>query len=140
MRNRIKITVLVLLLVMVAVSYGLYQYTRKPADIRGLSPEIEIEAVDLVKEFKNDEAAATSSYVDEILLVRGEVSGIQTASSGQVTIFLEAKDPLSSVTCSFYGDETIDQKKIIPGKELKVKGKCTGMLSDVIINKCSVVE
>jgi hypothetical protein len=47
---------------------------------------------------------------------------------------------MAAVTCSFYSEEAGNIKKINPGDEVTVKGKCTGKLMDVVLNKCSLVK
>ena len=137
---RTRILVLFLLLVSAAAGFGWYQYTRKPVDIRTLSPDIKIEAKDLVNEFRNNETQANKKFIDKILLVYGKVTNVETDINGQVTLFLDGNDPLCAVICSFSKDETITSGDKVQGTELSIKGKCTGMLMDVILNECSVVK
>lgn len=137
---RTRILVLFLLLVSAAVGFGWYQYTREPVDIRTLSPDIKIEAKDLVNEFRNNETEANKQFVDKILLVNGKVTNVETDANGQITLFLDGNDPLSAVVCSFSKDETITSGDKVQGTELSIKGKCTGMLMDVILNECSIVK
>jgi hypothetical protein len=71
--------------------------------------------------------------------VAGTVTGIQTDSSGQATVSLQTNDLLAAVTCSFYQDDA-GVKKIKAGSAVRIKGVCTGMLTDVVLNKCSLAE
>jgi len=65
---------------------------------------------------------------------------MQTDAQGKTTISLDTGDPMAAVTCSFYNEETAAVKQINKGSRVHVKGICTGMLSDVILNKCSLVK
>lgn len=138
MRSWKKIITALIILALAAGSYGWYQYQKAPPDIRKESG-VEITAVELLKEFQQNETAANAKYVDKVLVVTGTVTGMQTDSSGQATVFLQTNDLLSAVTCSFYKDDE-GVKKLNTGSAARIKGVCTGMLSDVVLNKCSLAD
>ncbi|GAA3937768.1 hypothetical protein GO495_11685 [Chitinophaga oryziterrae] len=133
------ITILVIL-VIAGGAYGWYLYNKKPADIRKQTNCIELKATALAEAFNQDEAVANRLYVEKVLIVSGKVSNVQVDNAGHATVFLETGDPLSSITCGFYDDETGSVKKMVPGTIVRVKGNCTGKLVDVILNKCSLAE
>jgi hypothetical protein len=139
MRSWKKIIAALLILALAGGSYGWYQYQKAPPDIRKEKGGIEITAIDLLKEFQQNETASNTKYVDKVLVVTGMVTEVQTDSSGQATVYLQTNDLLSAVTCSFYqNDESIN--KVKAGSPARIKGVCTGMLSDVVLNKCSLAE
>lgn len=139
MRSWKKIIAAMLILALAGGSYGWYQYQKAPPDIRKEKAGIEIAAVELLKEFQQNESACNTKYVDKVLIVTGTVTEVQTDSSGQATVYLQTNNLLSAVTCSFYqNDESI--KKIKTGSPARIKGVCTGMLTDVVLNKCSLAE
>jgi hypothetical protein len=140
MKNWKKIIVTVVILVLLAVSYGWFLYTKKTVDTRKQTADIELRSVDLLSAFKMDESAASRKYIDKVLIVSGKVMTVQVTTNGQATLILNAEDPFSSVTCSFYSDGAASVKTIMPGTMVRVKGMCTGILSDVILNKCSLVK
>lgn len=139
MRSWKKIVTGVILLALVGAGYGWYAFQKAPPDIREQKAGIEITAIDLLKAFQQDEMAANAKYVDQVLMVTGTVTGIQTDSSGQATVSLQTNDLLAAVTCSFYQDDE-GVKKIKAGSPARIKGVCTGMLTDVVLNKCSLVQ
>lgn len=134
-----KIVGFVLLIAVIAGSYGLYLYTKKPPDTRKMKARADISAKQLLEEFKTDETKAGEKYIDKVIIVSGTVGTIEK-KPGQATLTFRSDDPLSSVVCSFYSDELKSLEGLAEGKEIRVKGNCTGMLSDVILNKCSVVD
>ena len=139
MRSWKKIVTVVIILALAGAGYGWYSYQKAPPDIREQKAGIEITAVDLLKAFQQNEMAANAKYVDKVLIVAGTVTDIQTDSSQQATVSLQTNDPLAVVTCSFYqNDEGV--KKIKASSPARIKGVCTGMLADVVLNKCSLVE
>ena len=139
MRSWKKIITAMIILALAGGSYGWYQYQKAPPDIRKEKGGVEITAVELLKEFQQNETASNTKYVDRVLVVTGTVTGVQTDSSGQVTVYLQTNDLLSAVTCSFYKDDE-GIKKINTGSVARIKGVCTGMLTDVVLNKCSLAE
>jgi hypothetical protein len=139
MRSWKKIVTAMVILALAAAGYGWYLYQKAPPDIRKEKGGIEITSVDLLKAFQENETAANAKYVDKVLIVSGTVTGIQTDSSGQATVSLQTNDMLAAVTCSFYQDAE-GVKKITTGSAVRIKGVCTGMLTDVVLNKCSLVE
>jgi hypothetical protein len=139
MRSWKKIVTGILLLALAAAGYGWFLYQKPPPDVREQKAGIEIAAVELLKAFQQDETAANAKYVDKVLIVSGTVASVQTDSSGQATLSLQTNDLLAAVTCSFYQDDE-GVKKIKAGSMARIKGICTGMLADVVLNKCSIVE
>ena len=139
MRSWKKIITALIILALAAGSYGWYQYQKAPPDIRKEKAGVQITAVELLKEFQQNETAASTKYVDKVLVVTGTVTDVQTDTSGQATVFIQTNDLLSAVTCSFYKDDE-GVKKINTGSTVSIKGVCTGMLTDVVLNKCSLAE
>jgi len=117
--------------------YGIYLYNEKPADTRDENADFEISATNLVKEFSTSEETATKKYVDKILIVTGPIKEVNNLAS---TLFLDGSDPLITITCSFYVDESDQLKKLKPGDAIQVKGKCTGKLIDIVMNNCTLTN
>jgi len=132
-----KAVIFVVIVVTLGGFYGVYQYKKKPTDTHDERADFEIKAIDLVKEFSKNESAGTKKYVDRILIVTGRVREVDTASS---TLFLDGSDPLVSITCSFYANETKQLQKLQPGDSVQVKGKCTGKLIDIVMNNCIIIN
>ncbi len=127
----------VILVAIIAGGYGIYLFNKEPVDTRDYSADFEIDASDLINEFSQNEELATKKYSDKILIVTGPIKEINAGSS---TLFLDASDPISSITCSFYANEVNVFKKLKLGDVIHVKGKCTGKLIDVVINNCSITN
>ena len=135
-----KILLGTFIMAMAAACYGFYLYHKKPADIRTLSANYELTASKIVADFNADETSANAKYLDKVISVKGNVADIKIDTTGQATVFLNSDDPLASVTCSFYEDEAVSAKALQKSKEVIIKGKCTGKLMDVVLNKCSIIK
>ncbi len=134
-----KILLGILLVAIAAASYGFYLYNKKPADVRMLTASYELTAAALLADFNKDETAANIKYLDKVIAVSGKVLEIKLEpATGEATVILDAGDPLAAITCSFYNDETASVKKLSQGDIVVIKGKCTGKLMDVVLNKCSI--
>ena len=127
-------------IILACFGYGFYMYKKKPADIRKEPALYQLSAASLVAEFNKDESAANSKYLDKVIAVKGKIADIKTDSAGQATVFLDSGDLMAAVTCSFYQDETPAAKALRQGNEVTIKGKCTGKLMDVVLNKCSITK
>ncbi|MBZ4189015.1 OB-fold putative lipoprotein [Niabella beijingensis] len=134
------VLLLLLIIIVLGAGYAYYQYNRKPADIKTAEAEIRTGAGELIAAFNNDEATANKKYVEKIIAVTGKITDIQIDTAGQATVFLDSGDPLASVTCSFYDTEAAAVKDLSAGRQVTIKGVCTGKLMDVVLNKCSIVQ
>ena len=136
-----KIVAAIMLIAIGAAAYGFYLYNKKPADVRTLTADFVLPATTLVADFNTNEAEANRKYLDKVLAVKGKIAEIKIdPATGQTTITLDTGDPLAAVTCSFYNEEATSVKKLTQGTEVVVKGKCTGKLMDVVLNKCSIEQ
>ena len=90
-----------------------------------------ITAAALVNDYTNNEDTANVRYLDKTLVVTGKVTetGI-TQDSSQQTITLESGNLMSNVYCTMRKGESIAD---VTGKEIKIRGICKGILSDVIV-------
>lgn len=134
-----KVLAALLLVVVLIAAVIAYFYYKKPADIRQSAAHYETTASDLLAAFNNNEATANARYLDKVVTVEGAISKIDL-DGGNPTVFLETGDPMASVTCSFYETEIAALKNLKAGTTIKVKGVCTGILMDVVLNKCSIVD
>lgn len=129
----------VLLLILLAIAgYAYYQYNKKPTDVKQADAQYTIAANALVQEYDNEEAA-NAKYLDKIITVSGHVAEV-TTDAGSATVILKSDDPMAAVTCSFYDSEVEKVKPLQTGDAVTIKGQCTGKLSDVVLNKCSMVK
>lgn len=105
-------------------------------DIRFSSkPDYVMDAKDLTEAFKINEAEANNLYLEKIISVSGIVESI-SEDSMEITVYLKEKDAVSGVICSF--DRDTDVSGIMEGTRVQIKGRCSGYLLDVILNKCSI--
>ena len=134
-----KISLLIVfVLAQAGVLTGIYMYNRQHTDLQGSEPDFIVTAADLLKEFEGDESAANARYLNKVIEVSGTVGTVRTGDGNIPSITLETGNPMSSVICTFSpATKSTDFKQ---GKEITVRGECSGFLMDVLLNNCIVVR
>lgn len=130
------------LIVIIVSAIGIYLYNKPHADISKMKPDFVIDATVLFKEFESNEALAGQKYIDKILLVEGVLVEMSHNSDGSVVLSLE--DFLFGVSCSIDSSNAVLSTNMIdqlsPGDYISVKGQCDGMLTDVKLSHCILVD
>jgi hypothetical protein len=127
---------------LIALLIGIYLFNKPQPGITKQKTEYIVDALSLMTEYRLDEEKANAKYLGKILEVSGEVMAIESSMDGSVSYSLE--DPLFGVTCTINGTEQeamqgrgIEVKK---GTLVTMKGRCDGVLTDVRISDCVVME
>jgi len=135
MKKKIFISgIIFIILFAVATWYYVFEYSkihhRNVADEKGIT----IEATVLVRDFQKDETTANAKYLNKAVEVIGNLAEINKDQAGNTTLTLKSDDPLSYVFCTLKTKEALHVKD----SSMKVKGICTGFLSDVVINEAII--
>lgn len=135
-----KVVWLILTLIIVGIIVGsiiwIYAFQKSDLSVVSRKVDYELKSSDLLKNFINNEDSANKVFLDKIILVDGVIDKI-TEDSLSISVYLKNPMEDSGVMCGF-NKSTIDKSKFNPGKEVKIKGLCTGYLMDVVLNKCSL--
>ncbi|HEU5147015.1 MAG TPA: hypothetical protein VFT90_09880 [Chryseosolibacter sp.] len=123
----------VLLLMIVIAGYMIVNKPHRSVDVDEFIP---IGARRLYMAFRSNEALANGVYLDKVVQVDGSVSAVLANQDGEQVVLLEGGDDLYGISCSMV-EETADIK---PGMSVKIKGICTGYLSDVIVVRGRLVK
>lgn len=108
------------------VAYRLYN---KPHRSVEEEPYVSVSAYELFSAFEANEAEANKRFLDKVVQVDGTVSEILSNQDGESVLLLKTGDPLFGISCTIKGGIA----DIKPGTPVKVKGICTGYLSDVVL-------
>ena len=139
MKTSIKIALFVVFFIALAgILAALYIYNQKQPDTAKARPDFTITAVQLQKDFEDNEKKASSMYIDKILEVSGTIASIKQVHHNAVNISLFTGSDVLSVICTF--PEIDDLSRYKPGDKIILMGKCSGMLLDVLLNNCSVIK
>lgn len=102
-------------------------------------PMIEVNAYDLMKEYKENEVAADQKYKGKVFKVTGVVENIGTDILDDVYITLETEDGFYSIQCYFSKQSEIDKvASLQKGQQITLEGRCSGMTLNVIMKNCEI--
>lgn len=142
MKKSRVILILVITVLLVGGAIGFYLYNKPPAKTSNQKAVATVTASELYNAFETDEEKANSTYLGKIIEVEGSVAGVSTNENGQSV--LQLNNQLFGVSCSFEDDFFASHKQVITGfKEgdlVKLKCKCDGMLTDVVLTQCVLIK
>ncbi|MDB5252039.1 MAG: hypothetical protein JWP27_1208, partial [Flaviaesturariibacter sp.] len=128
-----RILLLVFLVVAAIVAlYGYREYNRKNVDLTDVQPTVQANAASLIKAFESDTAAATRTYVNQVIEVTGQVKNIDK-DGNPVVIFLGADNSMSSVKCSMDSSHAASYDAVAKGATVTIKGTCTGYQAEELL-------
>lgn len=132
-----KILILLIVLAIVGAGYGYYMYNKPVESLKSKDADITVSADQLIRDYETDEKAANEKYLGKVVLVSGKITEI-TNEEGKKKVSLESSNPISAVICEMEENKTTESLKA--GDNIKVKGMCSGYLSDVILVQSLVIN
>lgn len=118
------------------VAILIMQIWRGPGSIYDEEPDFRKTASELYEEFENNEKAALKKYTDKIILVEGRVS--KSVETGEGATLILSSGGMGGVNCSM--GEWPRGNLAIEGDLVRIKGRCTGFLMDVLLKDCRMIE
>ena len=116
-----------------------YVIYNKPAEKKITAAADEsMKATELYSAFENNEDNANQRFLNKVIQVTGIVNNISPSGTSGMTVLLSTGNEMSSISCEF--SDTSGIKNISEGQQIRVKGKCTGLLMDVILVQCSIQD
>ena len=132
-----KILIIVLILAAGAASYGYYLYNKPRSGVSEMKTAYVTDAKSLFSEFSTDENSANAKYLGKAIEVSGMVRSVDIDDRGTMNVAIET-DEMGAVNCQF---EKKDQMpEVTAGKNVKIKGVCSGFLLDVVLVDCEIVN
>ena len=135
-----RILYVLLGLILVIGLAGLIIWNLPKTSIENKSSDITIASAELSKIYTEDENAGNTRFIDKIVAVEGTIEDISTDENGATVFLLQGVDMTSGVLCTLDASQTAKANTKKAGDTVKLKGKCTGMLMDVVLNKCFLLE
>ncbi len=130
-----------LVLLISGILAGLYLYNKQHKDLSKVDADYIMEAHQLADAFVTDEKAASEKYINKVIEVTGLVSSVEFGSADStLSITLTGNGDNSDIICTFNGITEKSQVSYKDGERLTVRGECSGMLMDVLLNNCAVVS
>ena len=143
-KARKNILISLLLIIVVAASFGYYMFSKGPRDVKH-STAIEINATALYDEFSKDSTTALKKYADKILLVNGEITSISLNQKKEQIILLKTGVDEASINCTL--EEEAGNIKV--NDKINIKGICSGIgqgdadlgiQADVYLTRCFLIK
>ena len=121
----------ILSVLIIAAGIAGWSYVNRPAAKVEDATAIAVSAEELTTAYSSNEAAANKKYLNQAIKATGVVAEVSKNQDGKTVLLLQSEDPLSGVQCTLR-----DQAVVEPGKEVTVKGFCTGYTLVVLLSDC----
>jgi predicted histidine transporter YuiF (NhaC family) len=115
-------------------------YNKPHENIKRTSPAYEMAASEIYAAYEEDESTANEKYLDKVISVSGEVLQSKTTEEGIVSVTLDGGAMLGGVICQLDELSEHSRTEFEVGEKATFKGKCTGMLMDVVLVRCVEVN
>ncbi len=132
-----KIIIPLIILGLIAGGIGFYMYNKPVASLEKKKADVTITAEQLLADYEENEQTANDKYLGKVVEVSGKVAQV-TTDNGKDKVLFETSNPISMVIAEL--DEGNSATGLQVGEQAKVKGMCSGYLSDVILVRSTIVE
>ena len=125
---------LVTLFILAVIAAGIYWYvaTEKFADTKDRKAAYTVNAIDFIREFEKDAAAANQKYRDKIITVNGRVSQIEAADT-TMNIKMMDSTTNSFIIFAFQEQHISEPKTVKVGDSVSLKGSFSaGIYSEIL--------
>ncbi|MFI5155580.1 MAG: hypothetical protein ACHQEM_05320 [Chitinophagales bacterium] len=128
--------------------YGGREFFRPNTDILKLKETFRTTVPSLLQEFKVSDTLASKKYLGKIIVVQGNLKGLEKDEKGFQTLVLGDAGDHSSIRCSLAVHHNSEVAGLHPGSIVSVKGEFTGynadttglLGSDVQLNRCAIAN
>ena len=141
MNKTFKYLLIALGIIGLLIAVGLFSFYNAPkASVKEKAVDFTLSATELFQEYAENQAVADQKFIDQVMQVSGKIFEISTDQQGATVFLLSTSENDAGVLCTFeLGEKNkIANKKI--GDAITLKGVCTGMLMEVVLNRCRVIE
>ncbi len=104
------------------------------------SPDYTFDAINFYVLYEGEEAKGDLLFIDKIIQVTGTVAEVIQEDNNNIAVILRDDLSFAGVNCSMDGRYLDENTEFKTGDMVTIKGICAGMLMDVILKRCVVVE
>jgi len=138
-RKTLRILVWIFLIgIVIAVSSVYYVFNMPRRNVSKEKAVFTLDAKQLISDFKKDETAATTKYLDQAISIQGEIKNIRTLDNHSMVFSLE--DEMEGVSCTVDSADVVKNSvqlaQFTKGSKGTFKGRCSGMLMDIQVINC----
>jgi tRNA_anti-like len=140
MNRTLKIIIITIATIAVLLA-GAYLYIRfMPEKSVSKQPtDFAMTATALAGEYEANTEASNKKFIDRVIEVSGTISEISTDENNSTVFILRNAETSTGVLCTLAGSPK-NASKYNVGSNVKIKGTCTGMLFEVVLNKCVIID
>jgi hypothetical protein len=131
------ILAVIAILFLVGATIAYMQYNKPHRDAADEKPVAELTAYQLFAAFGNNEPETMALYGNKIIQVSGVIMETTTLPDGTVQAVLDVNDPIFGVKATF---QSPGPENLVAGKDIILKGICSGFNSDVELTGCVIVQ
>ncbi|MEM9985977.1 MAG: hypothetical protein AAF804_12875 [Bacteroidota bacterium] len=139
MKRPTIIAMVVSCLAALAVTIGYRMYNQPIPSLADQQAAYTLSAAQLLADYQANEVLADERYLDRIISVKGRVKEAPKQLEGTVVLLLGDQGEMASINCSFGPEAAQPAARLKAGEIAVVKGRCTGSLLDVNLNRCVLV-
>lgn len=124
--------------IIIAIAVIYYLFNMPHRNISKETAIYELDAKQLISEFRKDETSATAKYLDKTIAIKGQIKSIRTLDNHSMVFSLE--DEMEGVSCTVDSADVLKKSSLLTqlakGSVVTFKGRCSGMLMDIQIINC----
>lgn len=133
-----KLLYALLILIALFIIGGLLIWNVPEENIAKKEVDFTMTSTAIFEEFEANEKAASTKYVSKVIAVSGTIEDIMQDEKGDQVILIAGSDMGNGVMCTLEASELEKAKALKRGDSVTIKGRCSGMLMDVVLNKCTI--
>ena len=140
--NKIAKITLVSASLMIGIGTAAYftVFMRPQENLSDAKADYTLNTKQIVDEFTFSEDSANKKFLNKIIEISGPLASVEKNKDSSVNIILRNEGEISGVSCSLLQEVIKDTSLIKIGQTVTLKGKCSGMLMDVILNNCVIIK
>lgn len=123
----------------VAFAVGFSYYNKPHTDVKKSDVAYKVTARNLIWEYQEDELQTNKKYAEQVIQVQGQVIHTEWVKDHYV-VTLDGGNLEAGIICHMLPDQDELVTGLQKGREINVKGICTGYLLDVMLVKCILID
>jgi len=136
-----KLLYLLVVVSVVSLATGYYLYQMPPKNLSRVKTEVTVSADELMSSFEDNEDAANKVYLGKVVEVTGKITDVEIKDDGSAQLILASQSMMGGISCNFSAEDISEFAGVVrKGQNATIKGKCSGYLMDVILERCVVIK
>ena len=138
---KLKHILIVLSLLLLVGGYMGYRIYNTPhTNMAKEKSDVTATAEQVFRDYQNEEAG-NAKYLGKVIELTGEILEINKKEENRHQIILDTGDMMSRISCDMdYLAEHPKLSNYKVGDKIKLKGYGTGMIMDIVLDRCIIIE